>query len=63
MLTCRAGCKVRGVSKNRNAGPAKCKVMVRPLDSPPCGCYTTTSRTIPVSLICHGSERNATLNF
>src|SRR5262245_18415161 len=29
-FTCRAGCKERGVSKNRNAGPVKCNVMVRP---------------------------------
>ena len=27
----RAGCKERDVSENRNAGPVKCKVMVRPI--------------------------------
>src|SRR5262249_4876925 len=28
-FTCRAGCKERDVSKNRDAGPVKCNVMVR----------------------------------
>src|SRR5689334_19572559 len=29
-FTCQAGCKERGVSNNRNAGPVKCNGLVRP---------------------------------
>jgi hypothetical protein len=30
-FTCRAGCKERDVSKNRNAGPVKCNALFGPL--------------------------------
>src|SRR2546423_1779925 len=43
-FTCRAGCKERDVSKNRDAGPVKCNALVRPDHAGHITQYPTWSR-------------------